>query len=266
MSNFKEPKQTQGNKKLVRYFSDLVRNANFIRALKQLNKLSAAEARTGYYKDWTPEQQKEHDAANEEIPRIIKDYERVKRRCRKLDSKAFKKRMEIAQEYGLDLYMLQMVEAMFAGNQKDVQFTELMHGPMELCCLNNRHYEQLYEDQGHDLMWLWGDRRVELVAFPISISINVNASKRDVLDYIEKNWQRIEAMLSESREKPLRIKKRKYSQDLIDFVYDNQAIKSKDLVKMLDEKFPKHGLAYFEISKLISEERKRRNRDLSNYA
>ncbi len=259
-------KQTQGSKKLAMYFSDLVRNANFVRKLKQLSKLNKDEERIGYYKDWTPEQQKEHDDANDEIPRIIKDFEKVKRRCRKMDSKAFKKRLEIAQEYGLDLYMLQMVEAMFAGDQKRVKDVDFRCGPLEICCLNDRQYEQLYEDHGNDLMWLWGDRRMEIVAFPISMSINVNASKRDVLDYIEKNWQKIEVMLSESREKPLRIKKRKFSQALIDFVYDKQGLKSKDIVKMLDEKFPMHGLAYFEINKLISEEKKRRNRDLSNYA
>ena len=263
MLNSKDPKQTQGRVKMLRYLEDLVRNVGFKRTIKRLLKYEKQEFPSGNHRDWTPEQQKRGDYINHELSEIANEYERLKRRCNKLmKTPIYLTKQEIAEGYGLDMNLIWLVETMLA-DDKEMQKIAMAHADPEMCRYTSRYWEEMYAmNRGDDFLWLRPDRQMEILAFPVSISINRYASKRDVIDYIEKKWKFIESALGEYRDKSLKLKSRKFNQVMIDFIWDNKAIKSQEIVKLLDVKFPKHGLAYYEVSKLIQIEKQRRERNI----
>jgi len=99
--------------------------------------------------------------------------------------------------------------------------------------------------------------------YPITISIHKFASKRDVLDYIEKEWEGIKELLSFYKEKPYKPRKRKLDWKIIDYIWENRNLSGKKIQKIIIEKFPnvsKAELMDYEIRKIISLEKKRRNK------
>lgn len=99
--------------------------------------------------------------------------------------------------------------------------------------------------------------------FPVAISLHKFSTKRDLLDYIEKNWNTIEKMLSRYREKPYRGRNKKNDWELVDFIWENHNSNSKEIKEKLKNKFPHHGLIYSDILKIISLEKKRRNKNIT---
>jgi len=127
-----------------------------------------------------------------------------------------------------------------------------------MCRVVNEFDEQIIPfNEGDDFIHLMPNKKSELIAYPVSIKIHSLASERDIIDFIEKRWPWIDNMLRESEEqKTLKIRrKRKHSQDLLDFIWENKDVSAKVIKSKLDEKFPKNGLAYYEISKLIQSEK-----------
>lgn len=128
--------------------------------------------------------------------------------------------------------------------------------------------------------------------YPIAIAIHKFSTKRDLLDYIKKNWHSIESILINRRkeeytkklEKYIDIKRfkkldwevrknfikklftkpyigrlKKINWELTDFIWENRNFKSKEIKKKLDNKFPNNELIYNDILKIISLEKKRRH-------
>jgi len=102
-----------------------------------------------------------------------------------------------------------------------------------------------------------------LSSYPIGINIHKFASKRDVIDFIEKRWPSINAFLKTYREKPKRIRKRKLSRKLADCIWENHNLPVKKIKQIIDEEFPHNGLVYWQILKIKNLEKKRRNRKIS---
>jgi hypothetical protein len=244
-----KPKKTQGQEKLSLYIQKLIRNEVFLKMYKKLEKKYSNNP-IGNYDTWTKEQQQEHDYINKELGSIIDGYESLKRRCHKLrNKKEWKIQEDINYGYGLDMKMLGYIDGILKNNFMISYYEDYI----EMCRVENQYDETINEmNRGDGFVYLRGDKISEMMAYPISINIHSMASKRDVLDFVEKRWKWIDSMLRQSEEKVLKIKrKKKYSQDLLDFIWENRKLPANTIKNMLDEKFPKNALIYYEISKLI---------------
>ncbi len=168
----------------------------------------------------------------------------------------------VAKEYGIDRGLFEVI-------RMKIEFNNLLWGDVEDVCEIVDNYLNVvdYEDE-QGLIPIERDigRYMHLVSFPISIEIHELASKRDVLDFVEKRWSMIENYLEIHRRKnKTRIRKRK-NKKLYDFIWEKKSsnnINIKELKKKIDEKFPDNNLAYYEIYKIIDLEKKRRYKDLS---
>jgi hypothetical protein len=118
-------------------------------------------------------------------------------------------------------------------------------------------------NKGEEIVYLQPNRQLELLSYPVSVGIHRNASKRDVLDFIEKHWVKIDSQLRQSYdEKAMRARQRKHDQKLLDFIWENRNLSSTEIKKKLDKQFPKNGLVYYEINQIVRQEKKRRLEDI----
>jgi predicted metal-dependent hydrolase len=119
-------------------------------------------------------------------------------------------------------------------------------------------------DSGKNIVSLNPRLRLGITASKIAIKIHPRASKRDVLDFVAKRWPWIESQLrTMSTDKALRTRKRKHSQKLLDFMWQNRSYTAKEIKRRLNKSFPNNGLAYHEISKIIDYEGKKRFGELT---
>lgn len=262
----KKPKEkkevyTQGHVKMLRYLQDIVRNENFKDVLKKLRKTDKKRQQPeGTYYDWTLKQQKEHDAINAELNSIIQGYELLRKRCKKiLRDKNFIHRETIASDYGLDYELSTIAISML--DKEDVERAELVYGsePVDLCRMLHVYEDELSPfNKGEEIIYLNPSRQLTRIVYPVAVGIHSKASKRDVLDYIEKRWKWIESSFRFAEQKPMKIRKRKNSQEMLDFIWSVRFFPAKEIKEKLDEKFPKNGLVYYEISKIIHLETQKR--------
>ena len=95
--------------------------------------------------------------------------------------------------------------------------------------------------------------------YPIAVCMHKNASKRDVIDFINKKWPEINEHLDYYRTKPYKVKLRtKYSQGIRDCIWENKDVPTKRIAEILSRNYPNHGLLYFEINQIKSQEKKKR--------
>jgi hypothetical protein len=97
-----------------------------------------------------------------------------------------------------------------------------------------------------------------LRAYPVSLGIHKYATKRDVLDYIEKRWNLIQSYVEIYRDKEKRFRKRKYDLEITDFIWENRETPARELADKVNEKFENVNFIYSDISKIISLEKIRR--------
>lgn len=260
---FLNPKKiTQGQTKILRLVDDLIRNNLFLRSLKRIiriqNKWQKQYEKGGYY-EWTHEEQAEHDSSGDEAIKIIDEYEKLKKRAKKLVYKDDYNKIQrkIAWRYGLDSYLINLALARYKKDRHSVSNYLIEGGDM--CRVHSDYNEEIMPlNKGDDFFKLNSRRELELIVYPASIRIHKNASKRDVLDFIEKNWWIIDMTLKEYGEKSYRARKRKYDQKMIDFIWANRYLPVKKLKEKIEVEFPKNGLVYYEIMKLIQLEKHKR--------
>ncbi len=100
-----EPKETQGQQKLLRYLNDLIRNKQFLVLLKRLGRYE--KQYSGSYYEWSEKEKKRHDEINTQIGPIINDFVSLKKRANKLTrDRAFAIKEKIAEQYGLTSELL----------------------------------------------------------------------------------------------------------------------------------------------------------------
>ncbi len=233
--------------------------------MKRLNKVRRGAKNLPYsYYDWPKEEQERHDYINNEISALIQGYELLRKRAKRIfNDKDSKTRLILAEHYGLDNDLINLALAMYQDDKEGVEITESLVEDYDLCKVLHVHQILSPMNVGEDFISLNPRRQLDYTAFPVAIGLNPRASKRDVLDFIEKKWTRISGDIQSHTNKGLlRVRKRKHGLEMIDFLYTHQSKPAKVLKQMLDEKFPNNGLVYFEITALINAEKKRRKADI----
>jgi len=130
-------------------------------------------------------------------------------------------------------------------------------------------YSLFYEKNESDLFMynLTKDKNLVIKSlincFPVAIALHKFSTKRDLLDFIEKEWNTIEEILSRYREKPYRGRNKKIDWDMVDFIWENRNLRSKEIKEKLNAEFPQNGLVYNDILKIISLEKKKRNKNIA---
>ena len=221
-------KQTQGEIKMMRYIEDLVRNKHFQRSLKRLrNSHKDISTPSGNYYDWPLKEQQKHDYINKELVEIINTYETLRKRCKKLfKDKYWRAKETIAEVYGLDNDEINLAETLFLKKAPDVVDSAIMFAEPDMCKIVDLHDDELSPaNKGEEIIYLSPSRRLRIIAYPIAISIHPKASKRDILDFIEKRWEWLNInYLKSYADKTLKNRKRKHKQELLDYIWDNKFV------------------------------------------
>lgn len=247
--------KTQGSIKLRQYVDDLLRNKYFLNTVKKFWEAQGAMPK--------------NDNTYEEFKSILEEYKRLDRKTKKWNKK---NRGEIeklysffAEEYGLDNELLRPIMISLS-SLKEGKFKEsLLYDDWQTdLCFCSDNWDEFLNDafprQPFVLDTKWQNH---IKAFPVSIDIHRFATKRDLLDFIEKKWPWIENTIGLYRDyKNIKFRKRKLDRKLVDLIWNNKNLSVKDLKPLVDKKFPNNGLAYYEFSKIISQENKRRNRKI----
>jgi hypothetical protein len=106
------------------------------------------------------------------------------------------------------------------------------------------------------------EKKIHKNAYPVSIDVHKFARKRDILDFVEKNWKTIEGCMKFFRDKPKIIRRRK-NENRDDFIWENRDLSIKIQQDLIKKHFPGTIMGYEDIYKVISLERKRRNRKIA---
>lgn len=247
--NKKEPKITQGELKMERYIQDLIRNKEFIGMMKRLKRLSNKMALE--YK---------HKLMDKEYNEIILEYKKLRKRSSKFfDDDYFRLKNRISETYYLDNYQMIYIECLLNPDLFK-NYLEIAKGNAQndMCAILETDQILTFPNNDDNRNLIYLDPRTQLFfnAHPVGIFLNPKAAKRDVLDFIEKNWYRIENEYL--FEKKLKYGKRKQSQKILDFIWSHKHLPSKVIKSKLDENFPKNDIVYYEINKIIQLERDKR--------
>ncbi len=260
MTNKNPPiKETQGHRKLQQYVDDLKRNKHLLAKIKKIRDILKRPAN----KDKWDEREKKYDEILEkkkQLDELTKEI--VSATKLEVDEIIY----GIAEEYGLDNDMVGNLFLMteFMGNEKD-PIGEIF----DFCRITDDYDETIYP-LSPDFPFpaplpieMDRDRQSHIRAFPVSINIHKLATKRDVLDFVEKRWPFIESYLDTYRNgQKIRFRMRKHPREITDFIWENRNFSAKEIKKELDKVHPKNGLVYYEIGKIISIEKRRRSKKI----
>lgn len=248
-----EEKQTQGNKKLNQIIGDLKRNAYFLRSLNSIRKELAEQKNSDI--------QNEDEIEGELTDRLIEitgEIESISEYYKSTRSKTGKIVDSLIDRYAIDPELITelSVSQILKRDNPNIDKYYDMCKVMDL-------YDQLNNADFRDPPIQLDVRlQQEFRVYPIHLQIHRLASKRDVLDFIEKRWNFVESFLDSYREKKPRIRQRKMPREITDLIWANRKLSQKNIKELLDEKFPKNTIVYNEIYKIISIERKRRQRKI----
>ncbi|MFM7088228.1 MAG: hypothetical protein ACKOW9_01700 [Candidatus Paceibacterota bacterium] len=257
------PKKTQGEIKMERYIEDLIRNKDFLKKIKRLRKNTNYPE--GMYDTWTDEERQRHDYINKEFGEIIEEYKKLRKRTNKLMSDDYwRSKMVISEIYNLDNEQINYTEALLNPKKNDLLNFSKSMAELDMCKIADLRDSDFSSIKGEAELSINPRRDLLTMAYPVGLLIHPKASKRDVLDYIEKRWNWIENnFLRSYSEKKLKYGKRKYDQKILDFLWNNRFLPSKKLKEKLDDSFPKNGLVYYEIVKILQLEKTKRLGSLS---
>lgn len=195
----------------------------------------------------------------------------------KSDDKKSEILLEIAEKFGIDFYEFQMLEAL--GEDFEIRLTkkgeEMSDTPNDMCKITDRPCENKLDILFPLSLPIVKDieRETNIIAYPVSIIINKFASKRDVREFIEKNWKKIEEIqIKNGKIKDTHGQLRKY-EERDNYIYkywekENQkGRKLKDIIKDFtgfNKKIKLEGRTpdYNEIRGIIRREKLRRNKKI----
>lgn len=242
-----EIKETQGQVKIRQYIGDVFRNEEFVEKIHKIKVLLSSKKEEGAY-----------DESEKFWAKLSEKYEEIYRmeggKIAKLPKSKINKLLEeLVEEYGIDPDLIRDLSVSLI-----LERGENIGDTFDMCMIEDRYDEYFNEEYSYVPIVFDTDKQNRIKVYPVSIDIHRFATKRDVLDFIEKRWDFIEDYLSDYRNKKVRIRRRKISRDLSDFIWENRDLNVHQIKKVLAEKFPQNGLAYYEINKIISLEKKRR--------
>lgn len=246
-------KETQGHRKLRQYLEDLKRNKHFIAKVNKIKAQLVSEDETRDDRD-----------LEAELNSILEDYDELRKVCERIrathPSVTAQVMAEMAEEYGVDDDMFFAISIPEILQSNDFELGNIH----DMCTLSDNydiHFNTVFPYKPFELDW---ERQRHYRAYPVSIDLHKFSTKRDVLDFIEKRWVIIESYLTSYRgQKKVRFRQRKYARKILDCIWLYRKLDLKGIKSKLDEKFPENGIVYFEISKLLSLERKRRLRKIN---
>lgn len=249
----KNKEETQGSRKLRQHIEDLLRNESFLKELKELNieynkdKLSSLDFMIS-------------DVQLSKIDSAIKKISGLKnKKCTKINN-ALNKLAEVSGIEKID-HLFYILHILQDKNRKWVS-EELLSNRIEMCKIIDA-YDECYHGLYPPIPIQIDVKKQTLIrACPVVLYINKFASQRDVVDFIENNWERIKKIQNNYANKRLNIRRRKIRRQLTDFIWENRKLSSKKIKETLNEKFPNNGLVYNEILDIKRNEKKRRKRDL----
>lgn len=94
------------------------------------------------------------------------------------------------------------------------------------------------------------DSRLEINNYPIRVSISPQATKRDLLDFINKRWKYIADLLSDYDQGIILERKRK-KQERDDLIWKNRNKPRKEIADLINKKFPNENLTYSDVNSII---------------
>ena len=248
-----EWKQTQGNKKLNQLVGDLMRNVYFVRNLKKIDKY-LSEQKNARAKNDDP-------AENEITDRIIaveKEIKELSNILKKSRSKTQKLADLLIEKYTIDPELLTDI-AISARAGKETKVA----GFFDMCRIVDYYDSISNPEEGDPIPQFDARERRLLDVYPIHLQIHLLSTKNDLIDFIDKRWLLIENYLDFYRNKKPRLRTRKYDHETTDLIWESRKLSTLEIKQKLDEKFPKNNLVGYEIRKIISLEKKRRQGKIS---
>lgn len=235
--DFPSEKQTQGQKKMKQLLEDARRDTDFVKQIKKIVKEKPT------YKP-------------EDIERLYTFYLLFLAGLESFRVKFFSKnrahkiKQELCKEYGIDPILFDRLVSAYKNNQMEGwDFNE--ETSSDVCIIESQEdIDRPVDIHSFHVGLVDG---IQKDIYPINLKIHRFSSKRDILDFVENKWKDISPYLSEKR-----IKQRKVSREVTDFVWKNRDKKAKEIASLLKTKYPKQNLLYFEINKILNEEKKRR--------
>ncbi len=243
-------KETQGHKKMIQYIEDLMRNKHFLKNFNKLRKELGSD-----------EIGERDERLSGLMSDLYGDYIEMEKLMRAIDKRMRTRSTRIYEKmasiYGLDNDLFQEIEFDKIRGKDDIQLGDYADFCQVIDKLNDE-----YDMANYPPLPISIDYRKQrhIAAYPVSIDIHQFATKRDVLDFIEKRWSLVEEYLENYRKGKIRFRSRKIPRKIADFLWDNRQLNSSELKKLLDKNFSDNRLAYYEIHKIISQERKRRTK------
>ena len=165
--------RTQGQRKLQILLDDLMRNRHFRRYAKKLSKLFDSDEYWGRYE--------EIDNATRNLYHQYFDWDTAVKAVIKRDRSGIRQITDaMAIKYGLDSHLIHdvILEAL-ANNETSVKIGYWD----DMCSVNDDYDENLNKFTPRTPFILDTLKQQRILAYPVSISINRFASKRDILDF-----------------------------------------------------------------------------------
>lgn len=236
---FDTPKEkiSQGQKKMKQLLEDARRDSIFENNLKKIVKSEPSYTHDDLKPLYT-------------LYRVYLDAMESFRKKYLHKNKSYNLKRKLCKEYGINPILFDRLIVAHKNNKLEGwDFSEETSG--DVCIIENQEESDLPVDMHtyHATILEGIDKDV----YPLNLKIHRFASKRDVLDFVETHWDQLKPYLFEKR-----IKQRKLPREIVDFIWKHRDKKAKGIIPILKEKHPKANLAYFEINKILSEEKKRR--------
>lgn len=250
-----KPKNTQSQAKLLQYIEDLRRNEYFMRKIARLKELTDTDKheKASHLEevgmDKLFEEYVEYeDAVLDEVEKLTHEYNKIIE--------------QLSKDFGIDYDTITTV-FMYDITEKE----DMVQSPVfDLCTVTDNYSRDLSDESQHVPIFLDTHRQSHIRAYPVSIDLHRFASKRDVLDFVNKRWDMIEESLGQYNDegKPKRFRKRKYNLEVIDYIWANRSMTHSTLADLVNAKFPNsaHVISYVEVQKIIFAEKLRRQEHL----
>jgi len=234
---YPKEKKTQGQRKIKQQLEDVRRDKRFA---KKLEKITAAKS---------PYPVRELHILHAKYRWFLGELQAFREKYLFKDP-AYKLKKALCRKFGIDPILFdRLLAASRAGRLEGWDFSDASSADM--CIIEMQEDDDRPEDIHN--FHLNSVDAIGRHVYPVKLVIHRFASKRDVLDFIDKNWEQISPYLKEKR-----IRQRKTPRDVVDFIWKHRAKKAKGIVPLLKQTFPKAHLLYFDINKILNEEKHRR--------
>lgn len=229
---------TKGCKKIKNYFRELLVNEKFLKEIGEISRLL--------------------DAPLEEMDKVPDDIERqIKIIC-----------IRYCLSYD-EFYKIIDFISIDDNKDRDIEKFLSQYWEKDVCSISDNYRNNLVEEDAelYNIPVL-GNIKYETYygAYPISIDIRLLASKKDLKDFIDKNWDKIEFYMDWYRHKKDTDIRTHKNTEISDFVWKFRDLPPKKLMSLINKNksFAK-TLGYDNVYNIKSAEKKRRNKNLKKF-